>query len=214
MIARGIALAAVIHDDCSTMMSRSTSTEQETGDVAFAICEASAIATRTHALLGVLWSRLDTFAVDPGSTRTLAVYELEQLAAMGDEVAELSSQIALILDSIPLDPLVVGEQELIGAARAALAGGIADHCRALAAVGLLTADQGFPALAEALIDTDAHAYWNARVVDMLAAFRDVDDLRARQTAALAGVADTACFCELEPQRVLELAHILRRLGAR
>lgn len=187
---------------------------QEAGDVAFALCEAAGIATRTHALLGVLWSRLDAFAVDPSDTRHIAAHELEQLAAMGEEVAELSSQIALILDGLPLAPLVADGRELAGAARAALADGIADHRRALTAAGLLTAAQGFPALAEALIDTDAHAYWTARVVDMLAAFRDVDDLRARQAAALAGVAETACFRELEPERVLELAHTLRQLGAR
>lgn len=196
------------------MMSGSAPAMQEAGDVAFALCEAAGIATRTHAVLGVLWGRLDAFAVDSSDTRHLAANELEQLVGMSEEVAELASQIALILAGLPHDPVVAEERELTGAARAALADGIADHRRAFAAASLLTAAQGFPALADALIDTDAHAYWTARVVDMLAAFRDVDDLRARQAAALAGVGATACFCELAPERVLELAHTLRQLGAR
>jgi hypothetical protein len=214
MIVAGIAALTALQDDVTTMMSGSAPTMQEAGDVAFALCEAAGIATRTQALLGLLRDRLDAFAGDPGDTRLLAAHEPERLIAMGEEVAELASQVALILDGLPLGPLVAGERELTGAACAALADGIADHRRALTAAGLLTADQGFPALAQALIDTDAHAYWTARVVDMLAAFRDVDDLRARQTAALAGVAETASFCELEPERVLELAHTLRQLGAR
>lgn len=196
------------------MMSRSASPVQASGDVAFAICEASALATRTQASLAVLWSRLGAFADDPSDLRQLAPRELEQLTALSEDVAELASQIALILGGLPHAPLVAAEPEIADAARATLADGVADQRRAFTAAGLLTASEGFPALAQSLADTDAHAFWSACVVDLLAAFRDVDVVRARQVAALAGVPETARFDELRPARVLELAHLLRRLATR
>ena len=196
------------------MSSSSPPAVQERGEVGLALCEAAALARRTEAMLAVLSSRLGAFADDAGDPRRLGVHELEQLDAIGGEVAELASQIALILDGLPLEPVAASERELAGAARAALADGILDHRRAVTAAGLLTAAQGFPALAEALADCDAHAYWRARVVDVLGAFRDVDSCRARQTAALAGVDVTARFCELGPERVVELAQTLRRLATR
>jgi hypothetical protein len=213
MIVHGIAAPRSFNDD-GPMTSSSMSTVQDRGDAAFALCEAAALATRTQALLAVLSSRLGAFADDPAGQRRLDVAELEQLGTLSDEVAELASQIALVIDGVPLDPLTVERWELTDAARTALAGGIADHRRARIAASLLTASDGFPALAEALTDSDAHAYWTARIVDVLAAFRDVDATRARQAVALAGVPETARFCELPPERVLELAHMLHQLAAR
>lgn len=196
------------------MMSRFASPVPDSGDAAFALCEASALATRTQALLAVLWSRLGAFADDPADLRRLAPHELEQLTALSEDVAELAGQIALILDGLPLVPVVAGEREIADAARATLADGVVDQRRAYTAAGLLTASDGYPALAQSLVDCDAHAFWSARVVDLLAAFRDVDTVRARQVAALAGVPETARFDELGPERVLELAHVLRQLAAR
>jgi hypothetical protein len=196
------------------MSSPSPPATQESGEIGLALCEAAALARRTEAMLAVLSSQLGAFVDDPGDPRRLTAHELEQLGAIGGEVAELASQIALILDGLPLEPVAAPARDVAEAARTALADGILDHRRALTAAGLLTAAQGFPALAEALADCDAHAYWSARVVDVLGAFRGVDTARARQTAALAGVDATARFCELAPERVIELADTLRRLALR
>jgi hypothetical protein len=196
------------------MTSPSASTVQDRGEVAFALCEAAALTTRTQALLTVLWSRLGAFADDPGPVRRLGCSELEQLATLSEEVAELASRVALIIDDLPRDAVAVEGWEVTDAARTALADGIVDHRRARAAAALLDVEQGFPALAESLTDSDAHTYWTARVVDVLAAFRGVDETRARQAAALAGVPDTARFDRLPPERVLELAHTLYQLAAR
>lgn len=196
------------------MTSDSASAVQDQGSAAFAVCEAAALAARAQALLTVLRDRLDAFAHDAGPTRRLGVGELEQLADDSEEVAELAAQIALVIEGLPLDPLAAGEQEIATAARTALAEGIVDDRRALTAAGLLTADEGLPALADALVDSDAHAYWSTRVVDVFAAFRDVDQHRARQLAALAGVSEGARFCELRPERVLALAQVARRHVAR
>jgi hypothetical protein len=195
------------------MMSRSASIVQNRGAAAFALCEAAALAARTQALLEALSGRLGAFADDPGATSSLAAAELGQLGALSEEVAELASQVALIVDDLPVDALDAAPWEIADAARTALAEGIADDQRVLAAAALLKAEQGFPALAESLTDSDAHAHWTARVVDVLAAFRDVDETRARQAAALAGVPGTARFSELPPERVLELAHTLYQLAA-
>lgn len=196
------------------MRSRFASPVQDSGEAAFALCEASALATRTQAMLAVLWSRLGAFADDPADPRQLAPHELEQMTALSEDVAELASQIALILGDLPRAPLAVRARELAASAGARLADGLIDQRRAFTAAGLLTARDGFPALAQALVDCDAHACWSARVVELLAAFRDVDATRARQVAALAGVPDTARFDELAPERVLELAHVLRQLATR
>lgn len=214
MVGGGIAPCAQLHDDYSTMMRHSASAAQDQGSAALAVCEAAALATRTRTLLAELSAQLDAFANDTSPTRRLDAPELEQLTALGDETAEVAAQVALILDSLPHEPLVAGEQEITDAARAALADGIVDHRRALWTASLLPADVGFAALAQALVDSDAHVYWTARVVDVLAAFRDVDEQRARQVAALAGVPPTARFSELRPERVLELAQVARQLGAR
>jgi hypothetical protein len=187
---------------------------QESGEVGLALCEAAALSRRTEAMLALLSSRLGAFADDPADVRRLAAHELEQLGTIGGEVAELASQIALILDGLPPEPVAASARELARAARAELADGILDHRRAVTAAGLLTAAQGFPALADALADCDAHAYWNVRVVDVLGAFDDVGSGRARRTAALAGIDATARFCELTPERVVELAGTLRRLASR
>jgi hypothetical protein len=214
MIGSGIADRRSFNDDNGTMTSPSASMVQDRGDVAFALCEAAALTTRTQALLTVLWSKLGAFADDPRPVRRLERSELEQLAALGEEVAELASQVALIIDDLPRDSVVVERWEIAESARTALADGIVDQRRARAAASLLTIEQGFPALAESLTDSDAHTYWTARVVDVLAAFQGVDETRARQAAALAGVPDTARFHELPPERVLELAHTLYQLAAR
>lgn len=214
MIGVGIPPSAPLHEYRCAMMSRSASPVQANGEVAFAICEAAALATHTQASLAVLWSRLGAFADDPSDLRRLAPHELEQLTALSEDVAELAGQIALILDGLPHAPLTAAEREISDAARATLAGGVADQRRAFTAAGMLDMREGFPALAQSLVDTDAHAFWTVRVVELLAAFRDVDDIRARQAAALAGVPETARFDELRPERVLELAHLLRQLAAR
>jgi hypothetical protein len=196
----------------TAMMSRSASIVQNRGDAAFALCEAAALTTRMQALVTAVSVRLGAFAHDRGAARSLAVAELEQLGALSEEVAELASQVALIIDDLPLDAVRAEEWEIADAARTALADGIVDDWRVRVAASLLTAERGFPALAESLTDSDAHAYWTARVVDVLAAFRDVDETRARQVAAIAGVHGTARFCELPPERVLELAHTLYQLA--
>jgi hypothetical protein len=214
MIGDGIAVTAAIYDNWKTMSTPCPPSVQESGEVGLALCEAAALARRSEAMLALLSSRLGAFADDPADPRRVAAHELEQLNAIGGEVAELASQIALILEGLPLEPVAATERALAQAARAALADGILDHRRAVTAAGLLSAAQGFPALAEALADCDAHAYWSARVVDVLGAFRDVDSGRARQTAALAGIDATARFCELAPERVVELTQTLRRLASR
>ena len=195
-------------------MSEFASAVQDKGSAAFALCEAAALAARTQALLDQLHDRLGAFAEDPRPTRWLTAYEREQLGVLGEEVAELTSQIALIVEGLPLEPLAVSEHEIAAAARIALANGIVDERRALTAAGLLTAEEGFPALADALLCADAHEFWTARVVDVLAAFRGVDEDRARQVAADAGVAVTASFCELPPERVLVLAQVALQHVAR
>lgn len=195
------------------MTSPSASPVQD-GTAAFAVCEAAALATRTHALLTVLRGRLDAFAGAADGARRLDVEDLERLRAIGEEVAELASQVALVIDGLPLGALDAGDGEIAAAARAALAEGIVDHRRALTAARLLNADEGLPALAEALVGSDAHAYWDARVVDVLAAFRDVDQHRARRLARSAGVPEAARFSELRPERVLVLAQVARQHVAR
>lgn len=213
MVGDGIVALAFLHDD-SSPMSEPASTVQSRGEAAFAICEAAALAERTQALLTALLGRLAAFANDPSPLRQLGAHDLEQVSTMSEDVSELSSQIALIVDGLPLAAITVAEPEIAEAACAALADGIVDQRRALTAASFLTAAEGFPALSAAFVDTDAHAYWTVRVVDMLSAFRDVDETRARQMAALAGVSATAPCCELAPERVLELAHTLRRAAAR
>jgi hypothetical protein len=199
-------MAAMIH---------SGATLQQHGSAGFAIREARALAAQMRALLADVQERIDrAVAGEPADVRRMGVDELDELAASSDEVAELASQLALLLNGLPLEQLTVNEREVAEVARATLADGIADHRRVSVAASLLTADQGFSALAEALIETDAHAYWEVRVVDVVAAFRDVDDTRARRVVALAGVPETARFDELRPDRVLELAQTLRQLAAR
>lgn len=196
------------------MMSHSEATLQQRGSAGFAIRETEALATRIQALLTELRSTIGDRLADPGDVHRYGADELDQLSALSDEVVELASQMAHRLAGLPLEPLTVSEREIAEAARTALADGIADDRRARATASLLTADQGFPALAEALIESDAHAHWDARVVDVIAAFSGVDETRARQVAALAGVPETAPFGELRPERVLELAYTLRQLAGR
>jgi hypothetical protein len=196
------------------MMSDSASIAQDKGGAGLALCEAAALATRTQALLDLLESRLGSFADDVGPVRRIGAPELDDLRAASDEIAELTAQIALALDDLPAGALAVDEQEIATAARAALADGIADDRRALTAAGLLTADQGLPALAHALVWADGHAHWTARVVDVLAAFRDVDEPCARELAARADVPAEARFCDLRSDCILLLAQTLRRHAAR
>jgi hypothetical protein len=214
MIGYGIAPNDRFNDD-QVMPSRPfVLSVQEQGSAAFDLHVAAVTVTQAQAALDELRRRLDAFGAAPDGLRRLDARQLEQLAGLGEEVAELASRIALIFDGIPLEGMAVTEREIAGAARAALADGIADERRALTAARLLTAAEGFPALAAALLDSDAPGYWTARVVDVLAAFRGVDGVRARQVAALAGVPETARFCELRPERVVELAHVVRQLAAR
>lgn len=186
----------------------------ERGEAGFAVCEAAALAERTEELLAVLRRRLEAFSADAGPTLRLGVGELERLGGMSAAVAELASQIELILDGLPRAPLATTAPEIADAACAALADGVADQRRALTAAALLPAAQGFPALAHALADCDAHVHWTARVVDVLAAFSDVDATRARQVVALAGIAAATRFRDLPPERVGELARTLLRLATR
>jgi len=196
------------------MAGLSASTMQDRGDTAFALCEAAALTTRAQELLTVLWSRLEAFAGDSGPVRRIACDDVEQLATLGEEVAELAAQVACLLDELPREAAAVKAWEIADAARTALSDGIFDQRRARTAAALLDAGQGFPALAESLTDSDAHTHWTARVVDVLAAFQGVDETRARQVAAIAGVPETARFDELPPERALELAHTLHQLAAR
>jgi hypothetical protein len=215
MIGGGIARRGLLHDDCRAMTNHLGATLQEHGSAGFAICEARALATRMRALLDDLDTRIDgAFADGPADACRLGADELAELAAAADDLAEVATQTALALDGLPLAPLTVDEQEIAEAARTVLADGVADLRRACSTASLLTADRGFPALAEALIESDAHASWEARVVEVIAAFRDVDDVRARQVVALAGVSQEARFDELRPERVLELANTLRQLAGR
>jgi hypothetical protein len=214
MIVDGIAARGQLQDDRATMMNEFAPRAHDNGSGAFALCEAAALATRTQALLDELRQRLGAFVEDTRPLHWLTADEREQLGELGEEVAELTSQIAHVVEGLPLEPLAVSEQEIAGAARAALAHGIVDERRALTAASFLTADEGLPALADALVCSDAHAFWTARVVDVLAAFRDVDEQRARAVAANAGVAETARFCELAPERVLVLAQVALQHVAR
>lgn len=196
------------------MMSQPASAAQERGSAGLALCEAAAVAGRTQALLDQLRERLDAFAHDPRPTRWVTAPERELIGALGAEISELTSRIALIVESLPLEPLAVERRDIAAAACAALAEGIVDDRRALTAASLLDAEEGFTALADALVCADAHAFWTARVVDVLAAFRDVDEDRARAVAAEAGVAASTRFCELPPERVLVLAQVARQHAAR
>jgi hypothetical protein len=214
MVRDGIARRRAFNDDRNLAMERCASEIRTRGAVAYELYDAAALAARAHATLEALCRGLGSFAETDEPLHRLESDELEQLACMSEEVAELSGQLALAFDRIPLDPLHASHHELAEAACDALADGIADHRRALMAARLQTATLGFPALAEALIDSDAHCYWPIPVVEVLAAFRDVDPVRARQVAALAGVSAEARFCELAPERVLELAHTLHHFAAR
>lgn len=214
MVGGGIAAIARFHDDRATMSSRSAPAVHEQGRTAFALCDAAALASRAEALLRSLRTRLDAFAHEPGPVRRIDAPALERLRADGEELAELAAQVARVVDQLPLDPLAADEREVAAAARTALAAGIVDDRRALTAARLLTAEEGLPALAEALAGSDAHAYWSVHVIDVLRAFRDIDETSARRVAALAGVPATARFGELAPERVLELAQVARRRGTR
>jgi hypothetical protein len=214
MIGSGIAANDYLNDHQTMPPRPIVLSVQEQGAAAFDLRVAAATVAQTQTALDQLRRQMDAIEKPRDGLRRLDAGQLEQLATLSEEVAELASRVTLLFDGIPLQGLAVTEREIADAACAALADGIADERRALTAARLLSAAEGFPALAAALLDTDAPAYWTARVVDVLAAFRGVDGLRARQVAALAGVPETARFCELQPERVVELAHVLRQLAAR
>jgi hypothetical protein len=214
MIAGGIAAAAHLNDDQTMPAESLLFTTQDRGEIAFELCDAASLAARAEAALADLRERLDAFAQSSEPLRRLDPGQVEQLAAAAEEAAELASRAALVLDGVPPEGFAATVGEVADAAQAAFAEGIADERRAMTAAGLLSAADGFRALATALLASDAPTYWSTRVVDVLAAFRGVDPLRARQVAALAGVPETARFRELRPERVVELAHVLRQLAAR
>ncbi len=191
------------------MSSEFASVLREQGNDAFTLCEAAALARRAEALLAALRTRLDAFADDSSPVRRLDAPGLERLRAGSDELAELTAQIALAVDALPPDALEADAGEIAAAARAALADGIVDVRRACAAASLLTAAEGLPARAYAIVCCAAHTYWDIPVADVLAAFRDLDHGRARTLVEQAGLTATVRFSALEPERALGLADALR-----
>lgn len=176
------------------------------GREGFALCELEWMRTRLIAELRC--DRLAAFVTDVQAGRgALGADAVCRISAMVDTVEELVVAIGLGLSPRAVS---VSKQEVELAAAGAIADGIADPERAMHALSWLDAANGLRALSTALIESDAHQFWDVPLSRLLMAIRGVDVHRARSFARHAGVGDDAHMSELADHEIAMLARTLRQ----
>jgi hypothetical protein len=109
------------------------------------------------------------------------------------------------------DDVIVARNELRDEAAHALASASPDPSFVLLAASMLTATEGFPAMADALIaDTSAVSSWGGLTArDLLGTFAESDTPRIRRICSMALIHPDAPLATLDPDLIERLAEALR-----
>lgn len=155
-----------------------------------------------------------THALDPdtrdGADVRLASADVGELKMLCALLAELGVQVGDLAQRLPDDDLHGTVDELAEEAASDLREGIIDPDRARLAALILTADMGFPALAEALRSGDTHQQWEHLTVgELLGSFRDATDAATSRVLEAANLSDAAEFATCGADELDRLAVALQ-----
>lgn len=119
---------------------------------------------------------------------TLSAPTTGELERCAEAIADLASQLRLLTNDLPAETVEIAARDVAREAMADLEAGIFDEQRALLAARVLSAEEGWPALVEALLASDAHWGWDTTsITDVLSAFRHVDLVEVARVVEEAGV---------------------------
>ncbi len=143
---------------------------------------------------------------EPIVTSAAAIGGLKQTAAeLVDEVTQLEH----LVERLPDAEVSVTASDVQAGASRQLAEGIMDVRTALLAASALPIATGWPALANALRDSDAHLCWDeTTLVDLLGRFRGARPEAIDRVLEQAQVDASAQWAEISPQAVARLAEAL------
>lgn len=188
---RGIARPAPPATRTETALIRYQSTESQP----WRLVQIANLLRRSHALHRSALSILAgvSAGIPSGDTVELDACDMAEIERLGAEIADLTSQLQLLSDTLTAGPTTISTTALRTDAQRALAAGSFDPHITLLAARALTAEDGWPALASALRCTDAHTSWHAvTAARLVTAFRNTDERVVART-----MADAALDADLE-----------------
>jgi hypothetical protein len=170
---------------------------------------------RSHALHVEALDRIERLEIDAELASdvppTLGDDVTAELERLGEGIVDLVGQLQVLTRGLPDEDVKVGLEDVRTDAAVDLAAGIYDEARALLAARVLSADTGWPALAEALRSTDAHWGWETVTVErLLGSFREVGPDEVTATLAAAGIDAPLEFAACTTGQALGLASVLDR----
>lgn len=147
------------------------------------------------------------------ASATMAGAEVEELAIVAAEAAEIAEQVRQLTQGLPDEDVEIAYEDVREAAAADLAQGMLDPERAVVAARLLDVRTGWPALAEGLRTLDIRESWTGWAPrGMLAAFRDAGSELVGRALELAGIPPETVYADCTPEQLVRLAHVLDELG--
>lgn len=145
----------------------------------------------------------------------LSAHDAECVSDALEEAAELTERLRLLASRLPAGELHATYEEVRTAAAADLAQGIIDPRRALLAARLLDVEHGWPALAQALRESDVAPVWEGiGVAELLGCFRGADRAIVERAVADAQLAPETSLASCPPDRLEALAGALERHASR
>jgi len=149
---------------------------------------------------------------EPIVTSATAIAGLKQTAA---ELADEVTQLEHLVERLPDTEIRVTPADVQAGASRQLAGGIMDVRTVRLAASALPLTSGWPALANALKDTDAHLCWGETTLgELLGRFRGAQPETIDRVLQQAQVDASTQWAQLAPQTVARLAEALATAATR
>jgi hypothetical protein len=146
-------------------------------------------------------------------TVVLTGAETAEIETIGSELLGLAEQLHGLTAELPARAIEIAYPSIAARAGADLAAGIIDIERARLAASLLHVHDGWPALAHALTQSDAHLAWeDTTFIEFLASFRLAHGLLVRRVLDAARLDPDTTFADSEPQTIARLATALEEHG--
>jgi hypothetical protein len=153
--------------------------------------------------------------IDEQHTVVLTGAETAELETIGSELLGLAEQLHGLTAELPARAIEITYPSIAARAGADLAAGIIDLERARLAASLLHVHDGWPALAHALTQSDAHLAWeDTTFIEFLTSFRLAHGLLVRRVLDAERLDPDTTFADSEPQTIARLATALEEHGLR
>lgn len=159
---------------------------------AWRLVQVAELLRRSHRLHEEALAELDRIEVAgqlaADGSITLSAPTTGELECYAEAIADLASQLRLLTNDLPTETVEIAARDVAREAAADLAEGIFDEQRALLAARVLSVEEGWPPLVEALLGSDAHWGWETTgVAELLGTFRHADPVDVARVVEEAGV---------------------------